>query len=88
MSFIRDKNGMFSQDALNKYVTESIETRGLDPNAKLAFIADVNAMGIKTAVSIKLFKDNDKVTARFMGVYEHNWNGDDSVAGSVLFQVK
>ena len=77
-----------SQDKLNELVKKSLETNELDPNARLAFIADFDEQGIKTVMQVRLTKEESRVKAYFAGIYQHDWNGDDSIAGKVVFQVK
>jgi hypothetical protein len=80
---------LFSQEKLEGFVKQSIETNNLDPNAKLAIVGLVNDKGSQVVITTRLFKTKEgKVSLHAQGVIESDWHGNHDVEGKILFQVK
>ena len=69
---------------LNKYVKEELDKDVIPKDAKYVIVGTVDNNGSKILASVNI-NQTEKVTTRVMAVWEHDWEGDDTVAAKLIF---
>jgi hypothetical protein len=70
---------IFDRAQLDQVIADTIPS--LPPNKTGAAVALVDKDGIKVAVEVESTNGHWKAT----GAYEHDWNGDNSIGGKVMY---
>lgn len=69
---------------LDKYIKDEMEASNIPLDARLAVIDTFDLQGNKLTVAIKI-KEDEKRTIRIVGMWNHDWDGDDTVAAKLVF---
>lgn len=69
---------------LNKYVKEELASESISPDAKYVLVGAVDNNGAKVLAAINIHK-TDKINTKIAAVWEHDWDGDDTVGMKVIF---
>lgn len=69
---------------LNQYVKEELEKDNIPADAKYAIIGTVNNDGAKIMATVTIHK-TERSQTRVAAVWEHDWEGDDTVATKIIF---
>jgi hypothetical protein len=72
---------------LNKYVKEELDKESIPSDAKYAIIGTLNNNGTKIIATVNIFK-TDKITTRVAALWEHDWDGDDTIQTKIIFTGK
>lgn len=69
---------------LNKYVSESMKTEEIPPDAKYVIVAGVDNFGAKILASVNIHK-GERYDTKVAAVWHHDWTGDDTAAMKLVF---
>lgn len=69
---------------LNKYVKESLEKEEIPADAKYVLVGTVDNNGTRVMAAVNIHK-TDKFNTKVAAIWDHNWTGDDTVAGKIIF---
>jgi hypothetical protein len=69
---------------LNKFVKEELDKETIPSDAKYVLVGTVDNNGAKIIAAVNI-KKSDKINTKVEAVWEHDWTGDDTVAGKIIF---
>lgn len=69
---------------LNKYVKDELDKESIPPDAKYALIGTVDNNGTKIIAAVQIHK-SDKFNTKVAAVWQHDWDGNDTVGTKVIF---
>ena len=72
---------------LNKYVREELEKESIPADAKYAIVGTIDNNGTKIIATVNIFK-TDKINTRIAAIWEHDWDGDDTIGTKIIFTGK
>jgi len=74
-------------DNIDKIVKDSWESNEIPQDATWGIVNTVDNQGNKLQAAFKVHK-GDKLNVKVKAIWEHDWDGDDTVAGKVVFSGK
>lgn len=74
-------NSIFSTEALNKVVTDTLATANIPEGHKNAVVFGVDDAGAKVVAHFKLGQGD---VWTLDGVYQHTWQGDNKIGGQLV----
>lgn len=69
---------------LTKYVKQELENENIPTDAKFAVVATVNVDGAKILAAVNIIK-TEKTDLKVAAVWEHDWDGDNTVGAKLIF---
>lgn len=69
---------------LSKYVKEELDKDNIPIDAKYVIVGTVDNNGSKILAAVNI-KNTEKLTVKVASVWEHDWDGDDTVAAKLIF---
>lgn len=69
---------------MDKIVADELAANNIPSDAKLAVIDTFDNNGNKITVAVKIHEDTKRVF-KVAGFWEHEWDGDDTVGGKLIF---
>lgn len=82
----RDKPGLLND--IDTVVKKSMDDGEIPKDAKIVGIGVVDSDGVKLVVAAELLKDTTKRSLKIKGIFEHDWDGNDSAATKLVFSSK
>lgn len=79
----KDKPGLL--DNVDSIVRKEMEEGSVPKDAKLVGVGIIDGEGVKAVVTVEMLKDTTRHSFKVKGIFEHDWDGDDSVAAKVVF---
>ena len=69
---------------LNQYVREELDKENIPADAKYVLVGTVNNDGAKIMAAVNITK-TDKFNTKVAAIWEHDWDGNDTVAAKLIF---
>lgn len=69
---------------LSKYVKDELDKDNIPIDAKYVIVGTVNNDGMKILAAVNI-KNTEKLAVKVASVWEHDWDGDDTVAAKIIF---
>jgi hypothetical protein len=69
---------------LNKYVKEELASESIPLDSKYVLIGTVDNNGAKVIAAVNI-RNTDKINTKIAAIWEHDWDGDDTVGMKVIF---
>ena len=69
---------------INKYVKEELERDNIPTDAKYVIVGTINNDGTKILGAVNIHR-SDKVNTQVAAVWDHDWDGDDTVGAKIIF---
>ena len=69
---------------LNQHVREELEKENIPSDAKYVLIGTVDNNGSKIIATVNI-KKTDKFNTKVAAIWEHDWDGDDTVGAKLIF---
>jgi hypothetical protein len=82
----RDKPGLL--DNIDKVVKKEVDSGSIPKDAKIVGLGTVDSNGIQVVVVAELLENTEKRSLKIKGIFEHDWDGDDSAAVKLVFASK
>lgn len=78
---------VFTQSFLEEVVKKSVENGDVLSDDRLVIIAGVNEQGVKAVVAVKIV-DKELMRVRIDGIFQYDWDGDNTVGAKVVFSMR
>lgn len=69
---------------LNKYVKDELDSEAIPADAKIVLVGTVDNNGTKILAAVNI-SHTDKINTKIAAVWEHDWDGDDTVGAKIIF---
>lgn len=69
---------------INKYVKDELANESIPPDAKYALVGTVDNNGAKIIAAVQI-KKTDKFDTKIAAVWNHDWDGNDTVGAKLIF---
>jgi hypothetical protein len=83
MKRLTDKPNLLAN--IETIVKNNLESGEIPSDAKLVGIGIVDSEGIKLVGTVELLKNTTNRSLKIKAIFEHDWDGNDSIAGKVVF---
>lgn len=81
----RDKPGLL--DNVDSIVRKEMEAGDVPKDARLVGVGIVDSEGVKAVITVEMLDrtKHPNSSLKVKGIFEHDWDGDDSVAAKIVF---
>ena len=69
---------------INKYVKDELDKESIPSDAKYALVGTVDNNGAKIIAAVTIHK-SDRFNTKVSAVWNHDWDGDDTVGTKLIF---
>ena len=73
---------------IDKIVRDEMEKSNIPSDTSFVVVGTVDQDGIKIMAAVKLTSFNNKIDTKIKAIWEHDWNGNDSVGAKIIFAGK
>ena len=73
---------------IDKIVKQELDKGVIPSDAKWAIVTAVSNDGTKLLAAANFKINEDKIKVQIQAIWEHDWDGDDTMAGKVVFSGK
>ncbi len=73
---------------VDEIVKKELSEGNIPEGSRLVGIGLIDNDGIKIIATAELLKDTTNKSLKLRAIFEHDWDGNDTIAGKVIFAVK
>lgn len=69
---------------LSQFVKDELVRENIPPDAKYVVVGGIDNNGARVLAAINIFH-TDKVNTKVAAIWDHDWDGDDTVGAKLIF---